>query len=326
MNEEISVAVCIVTYNQEKYIQQAIDSALEQQSQYHIDIIVGDDCSTDKTSDIVRALAKEHKQIHYLRTETNQGVVANTYQVMKYIFSHGYTYTAMLDGDDYWMDPTKIQMEVEYLQAHPECSFVYTRTHTLTSDRLSSLAWGGAEGDVFHTQKIREMGLPNLTILHRTKLLEIIPWDKFIERNLLSCDYATNVCMASLGEVGFIDKFTAVYRREGNTVTTPKEKQKAKAIIRHQISLSKLLSETFPNAPIAETDEERRELELWMNYEWSLAFKDYQWLSRTIHEKDFPRKRLENRGERKFIGNKWSFTLYVYGLRKVRTLMRKLGI
>ncbi len=170
------------------------------------------------------------------------------------------------------------------------------------------------------------MGLPNLTILHRTSLLETIPWDEFIRMKLLSCDYATNVFMASYGSVGFIDKFTAVYRREGNTVTTPKEKQKAKAIIKHQQFLSKLLSEAFPHTPIAETDEERREMELWMNYEWSLAFKDFEWLQQTVRECDFPLKKLEGRDERKYIGHKWSFMLYAYGIRKVRTMMRKIGL
>ena len=115
----VRVAVCLVTFNQEKYIEQAINSVLEQKTTFPVDIIVGNDCSTDRTANVLQSVADRHcfqgeGKIIVINREENIGIVGNTIDIFRYIFAHDYTYVAMLDGDDWWCDENKLQMQKKY--------------------------------------------------------------------------------------------------------------------------------------------------------------------------------------------------------------------
>jgi glycosyltransferase involved in cell wall biosynthesis len=116
----------MITYNHEAYISEAIESVLMQITNFPIDLIIGEDCSTDNT----RNICLEYKQkymsiIKLLLPEKNIGDLKNfmnTYHACKG------KYIALLEGDDYWTDPMKLQKQVDYLEANPEyvlCSHRY---------------------------------------------------------------------------------------------------------------------------------------------------------------------------------------------------------
>lgn len=101
------IGVCLVTYNQDQYISQAIDSALAQKDcGEEVRIYVGDDCSIDRTGDICKSYGDE---IVYIRQVNNMGLVGNTLDLLYRIQNDGCEYVAMLDGDDYWWDEYKLQ-------------------------------------------------------------------------------------------------------------------------------------------------------------------------------------------------------------------------
>ena len=109
------IAVCIVTYNQEQYIAQAIESVQLQQCDEPLRIYIGDDASTDGTEEICRRYAAQDERIRYYRRDKNMGLVQNTIELYRQIIADGCTYIAMLDGDDYWSDNHKLQKQMAYL-------------------------------------------------------------------------------------------------------------------------------------------------------------------------------------------------------------------
>lgn len=110
------VTVNIPTYNQEKYIARAIRSALSQDYP-NLQVIVSDDCSTDKTFDVAKKL--ESQKLKVFRNERNLGRVAN-YRHMLYNLSEG-EWVVNLDGDDYYRDNSFISEAINLLQRHPSC-------------------------------------------------------------------------------------------------------------------------------------------------------------------------------------------------------------
>lgn len=108
------VSVIVLTYNHEKYIRQALDSILMQKVDFKYEILVGDDCSTDGTSQIVQQYAEKYPDsIIPLIRETNIGPSRNLYEVLKYAKGK---YIAFCEGDDFWSNVYKLQKQYTYLE------------------------------------------------------------------------------------------------------------------------------------------------------------------------------------------------------------------
>lgn len=116
------VSVCVMTYNQEKYIRKCIESLIEQDCNFEYEIIISDDCSTDKTPEIIEELYNKYPTLMriYLQ-EKNLGVKEN------YLFLHNQAqgeYIAHVDGDDYYF-PNKLRLQANYLDERPGCNIVW---------------------------------------------------------------------------------------------------------------------------------------------------------------------------------------------------------
>lgn len=113
----VKVSVAILTYNQENFIREAIESVLAQQVNFEIEIIVLNDGSTDNTDVIVKELCSLHPNIVYVVHEKNLGVRASVLDVSKRIKGE---YIAILDGDDFWCYPHKLQTQIDFLESNTE--------------------------------------------------------------------------------------------------------------------------------------------------------------------------------------------------------------
>jgi glycosyltransferase involved in cell wall biosynthesis len=110
----------MITYNHEKYIAQAIDSVLMQKTDFAYELVIGDDCSTDSTRSIVKDYASGHPdRICLMLHERNLGLMGKNNFVATLKACRG-LYIAMLEGDDFWTDPYKLQKQVDFLEAHAE--------------------------------------------------------------------------------------------------------------------------------------------------------------------------------------------------------------
>lgn len=120
------VSVCIVTYEQEEYIAEALDSVLAQDTDFPFEIIVGDDHSTDGTRSILQRYQQNHPEriVLNLHEEHYDGIPARKNMVTNLNTARG-KYIALLDGDDFWISTDKLQRQADFLAAHPDVSFSF---------------------------------------------------------------------------------------------------------------------------------------------------------------------------------------------------------
>ncbi len=118
------ISVKTITYNHEAYIARAIEGIVCQKTNFPFELVIAEDCSTDRTREIIFEYQKKYPDIIRLITsKKNVGMRANSNRVNK--FCRG-KYLAFCEGDDYWNHPGKLQMQVEYLESHPECGLAHT--------------------------------------------------------------------------------------------------------------------------------------------------------------------------------------------------------
>jgi glucosyltransferase len=107
----------MITYNHEPYIKQAIESVLMQRCNFPIELVIGEDCSKDETNRICEEYAKDNPIINLLTSLSNLGMMPN---LIRTLDACNGKYIAMLEGDDYWIDPLKLQKQVDFLEANEE--------------------------------------------------------------------------------------------------------------------------------------------------------------------------------------------------------------
>lgn len=123
------VSVKMITYNHELYIAQAIEGVLMQKTDFPIELIIGEDCSTDKTREIVFDYQKKYPEIiRVITSEENVGARKNS--LRSYEACRG-KYIALCEGDDYWHHPLKLQKQVNFLESHPDYGMVHSNSHLL---------------------------------------------------------------------------------------------------------------------------------------------------------------------------------------------------
>ena len=109
----MKLSVFMVTYNQERFIRQAIESVVKQKVNFDYEVIIGEDCSTDGTAAICDKYAERYPFIKVFHHNPNKGLVKN----WEFVLSHCTgDYVAMLEGDDYWIDELKLERQVSALE------------------------------------------------------------------------------------------------------------------------------------------------------------------------------------------------------------------
>jgi glycosyltransferase involved in cell wall biosynthesis len=112
------VSICCATYDHEKYLAKALESFLMQKVSFPVEIIVGEDCSTDRTLQIVRDYAERLPQLfRVITSNTNVGVSQNAFRIRA--AARG-KHIALCEGDDYWTDPHKLQKQIDFMEKNPE--------------------------------------------------------------------------------------------------------------------------------------------------------------------------------------------------------------
>ena len=134
-NKEILVSICVITYNQDIYIRKCLDSILMQDVNFCYEIIVGDDCSTDSTRSILLSYRDRYpKTIIPVFSDKNTGISANYKRVLNKCRGD---YIALCEGDDYWIEDTRLQKQVDFLETHPNYGFVGGNAGILMGEKIT---------------------------------------------------------------------------------------------------------------------------------------------------------------------------------------------
>lgn len=206
------VSICCIAYNHEQFIQDALEGFLMQQTTFPIEIVIGEDCSTDGTREILKDYAKRFpNQFQLLLQEHNIGATANFLATIKACKSK---YLALCEGDDYWTDPLKLQKQFELLEKNPEYSGCFHDAYKLNEETgvLSQMSGRRhpSSHNTFSTEDLVQGGLiSTCSFFFRRDSLSSYP-DSF--RDLPTGDIPLFVLVSQKGEIGFINEVMSVYR------------------------------------------------------------------------------------------------------------------
>lgn len=200
------ISVCVLTWNQAGYIHQAVKSVVSQVVDARIEVLVGDDCSTDGTDEVVRAMEAEFPGVVRLVRHPRQlGASCNYKKLLE--LAQG-EFIAHLDGDDYWL-PGKLQKQMDFMRANFGCSAVYTNAYVVDTQGT----WRG----LFNNSPSQDLNLCRLlargnflnmsSMLFRanTKHLLLAIDEAFI-------DYRVHLRLARTGHLAVIAEPLVVYR------------------------------------------------------------------------------------------------------------------
>jgi glycosyltransferase involved in cell wall biosynthesis len=232
MSEQIKVSVCMIAYNQEDFIGEAIESILNQKTAFPVEIVIGDDHSRDRTGEICAAYAaKFPAKIKYHRRAPNLGMMPN---FIKTLGECDGKYIALCEGDDFWTDENKLQSQVDFMEANPECSLC-CHNHSVL-----------ANGEMIH---------PNEDIAEVVKILETkdymrnpffhtssyffrrdaqpAPYPDWY-RDVLGGDHFLVLFLSMKGKIGYLNKRMSVFRNHGSSVSfTRKALEIKQNFVRH---------------------------------------------------------------------------------------------
>jgi len=215
----MKVSVAIITYNHEPFIREAITSVLAQRVNFDYEIVVGEDCSTDDTRNIVMDLYRAHPhRIVPLLADKNMGGARNLIATLNACRGE---YLALLEGDDYWSCENKLQRQVDFLDQHPDhalcCHRVQVRDET-------GAAQGGilprpsfAAGSYTIENLIAENFIPTCSVMYRSDSVGAPP-DWFVD--VTPGDWARYILAARSGKIQLMDEAMAVYRMHSGGVWT----------------------------------------------------------------------------------------------------------
>lgn len=168
------VSVIIPSYNRADSVSETIESILNQQCNFDFEIVIGDDCSTDNAREILLQYQKQYPQnIVLLFHETNIGLGANWATCVKYCRGK---YIANCDNDDFWHNPNKLQLQVDFLETHPDYGVVHSNYRTLNrkTGKIKEIIINDYQyADSLHKAIFNgPFKLCNATMMYRTDLIK----------------------------------------------------------------------------------------------------------------------------------------------------------
>jgi len=210
------VSVCCITYNQELYIEDALEGFLIQKTDFPFELIVHDDASTDKTVDIIREYAVAYPSIVKPILQSENQFSTNIHLPSKNTWTRAKgEYIALCEGDDYWLSDNKLQKQIDFIRENPECSMIFHRAEMkmhggFTSFEKQSKSFGKTK--VFDKSFLFYEGgssAPTASLLFRKKSVEVIP--NFYEISPVG-DMPLKLKCSLDGQIGYIDEVMCVRR------------------------------------------------------------------------------------------------------------------
>ena len=200
----------MITYNHERFIEQAIESVLMQETDFPVELVIGEDCSTDNTRTIVMEYAQRYpNRIRLLLPDRNLGMIPNFVATLQVCAGQ---YIALLEGDDYWTDAHKLQKQVDFLESHPESTLCLHDVLVVFEDgrRPSYRHSPAGRKPQYVLEDVLGSALSQTaSLVFRNGLLSDLP-DWFLRAPI--GDWALSVLLAVHGSIGYLDEVMSVWR------------------------------------------------------------------------------------------------------------------
>ena len=254
MMEEM-ISVVVLTYNQEATIGRTLDAILMQRCHLPLEIIIGEDCSKDRTPAICQAYAQKHPVIIRLFCNAqNKGIVDNYFDCL--LQCRG-KYIAECAGDDFWIDPEKLEKELCVMEQHPDVTMVITnwqfyneQTHEISPSRQIQHAPITPGRDLLKaiiTQK-------NMSVFHLcTSFYRADVFRKAYEEDIrlfrdtdyVSEDMQIAFSMAQHGNIAYLPDITLNYSVGGKGVSNINDSEKQFSFVKKSTILNQYLATKY---------------------------------------------------------------------------------
>lgn len=285
MRERTKISVAVITYNQEDTIAQTLDSILMQQGDFELELVIGEDCSTDNTLAICQEyvaksqMTNHQSQIVLLSGPKNLGITANYFRVLQACTGE---FIGDISGDDYYCDDHALEKQLRYMQAHPEVGILGANGYSFYVKRNEKIPGlnpvvdaENSKAKEFYFSSTYPGGVyfkPVGTMLRRT-VLDYIDFDEIIRRKLPVEDYPMQAIWSQHTKFASLPDLMVVYRiYEESSTFIPLNHPKYLSYHKGLMNIRRYLNELFP--------EDACVTEAWMQeYEFYKEFLLYvhQW-------------------------------------------------
>ena len=220
---ELKVSVVVITYNQEKYIAECLEGIFSQKGDFTVELVVGDDCSTDATLEVIRNYAanfgNDRFDVKILTTDKNIGMTKNLQRSLAACTGE---YIAPCEGDDYWIDSYKLQKQVNFLKYHSECALCFNDFYMYFQEKGECTLFDlqqNLEAEVITTKEIvLNNFIGNFSCcMYDARIMKKIPSSLF---DLYIADWMFNICYSRFGDIGHLREPMSVYRKHKEGVWT----------------------------------------------------------------------------------------------------------
>lgn len=235
----MKVSVCMITYNHEKYIKQAIESILMQKVNFDYEIVIGEDASTDYTRNVILEFKNKFpKKIKLLLHDNNLGMLSNFINTIQ---SCSGKFIAILEGDDYWTDENKLQKQLDFLETNPgyvlchhDATFLDETGTGKTGERIMKF---DEEFDSDTEDLLILNRASTLTVMFRNNLIKTFP--KWYYK-ALSGDWPLWIMLSKYGKLKYLPFIGAVYRISSGNATSVK---RAENVRQRRLNMIKIFEE-----------------------------------------------------------------------------------
>jgi glycosyltransferase involved in cell wall biosynthesis len=211
------VSVVMIAYNVEQYIAEAIESVLVQKTNFKVELVIGEDCSTDSTLQIaLEYQCKYPEVIRVLKREKNLGLTPNCVDTHNHCNGK---YIALLDSDDYWTSDEKLQKQIAFLESNPEYSGCAHQSLIIKGSKDNPVRefWKNDDCDLGIQDTISHRKFHTSSLVYRKKI-----WDKCggIPASISSNERAIYPMVAIFGAIKYFKENMCVYRITGTGLTS----------------------------------------------------------------------------------------------------------
>jgi glycosyltransferase involved in cell wall biosynthesis len=210
--KNFKVSVCVITYNQAQYIRTCLDSILKQKTEFDFEVIIGDDCSTDGTREIVEEYAARYPHVvKAILHEKNIGPTGN------YMSVHAAAIGELVghcDGDDYWL-PGKLQAQTRFMDAYPQCHVSGHRMYQMDSTGRQDADGRPLLPTISDISAFYRYG----NFLSHSSTMYRASCGRVLETDGETIDYLLHIWRVGTGAIGFLNEYYGVYRRHSASTT-----------------------------------------------------------------------------------------------------------
>jgi glycosyltransferase involved in cell wall biosynthesis len=219
------VSICMITYNHKEYIAQAIESVLMQQTDFSYELVIGEDCSTDGTREIVIDYQKRYPdRIRVLLSTENLGKYTNNGRLnfIRCLNSCSGKYIALLDGDDFWLSKKKLNKQIFYLKNNPNCVICFHNAMVVYSNqKIKSHVFLKTKKELFDFDDVIEKWfMPTSSVVFKNGVINKFPKFYYTTK---SGDIPLWIMIAEYGKIGYIEEAMSIYRKHRDSITYKNE-------------------------------------------------------------------------------------------------------